>query len=337
MRPVHWPATCSLGFAKGRSVQPQRVRARPPSQGDTIMNVRSVIRAGWLTGAFALVPGIASAELEACGGVFVFGDADCEFRPTEECTEHCEVVAMETTCAAELYRDCESECTAHAETECQSSCQTSCETTCEEEMAAEEPPRCMGLAMSDCQQACNDKCADAEHVGSCRSACAHTCGAKCEGKCQDADEDVVCEEKCTTACDGSCEARANIDCQVECQTKVFEQCETRKVEECETQCTQTGGAIYCDDQFLSSGDLDACAAELSAEVEIDVDVDIEAEVDADADIDLDADQDDDGDVDKRDAKKAGNCAMSPGGMETGAATALLGALGLVGLRRRRRG
>ena len=129
------------------------------------------------------------------------------------------------------------------------------------------------------------------------------------------------------------EARANIDCQVECQTRVFEQCETRKVEECETQCTETGGAIYCDGQFLSSDDLDACAAELRAEVDLDVDVDVDAEVDGDADVDVDADQDDDGDVDKRGAKQAGNCSLSRSSSETGAsAVSLLAALGLVGLR-----
>jgi hypothetical protein len=56
------------------------------------------------------------------------------------------------------------------------------------------------------------------------------------------------------------------------------------VEQCETECETTGGAIFCDGQFLATEDVNACADELAAEFDLQVDVDLE--VDADLDVDV---------------------------------------------------
>jgi hypothetical protein len=53
------------------------------------------------------------------------------------------------------------------------------------------------------------------------------------------------------------------------------------VEKCETECETTGGAIFCDGQFVNVADVDDCAAELATEIEIEVDLDIQADVDVD--------------------------------------------------------
>ena len=103
-----------------------------------------------------------AAQLEACGDVFVSGEAACEFRPTEECETSCETVAMETSCASELYAGCETECTMEASTECTQQCGEVCVDECET-VQTSEPPSSNGICMSSCQQNCNDYCANAEH------------------------------------------------------------------------------------------------------------------------------------------------------------------------------
>jgi hypothetical protein len=55
------------------------------------------------------------------------------------------------------------------------------------------------------------------------------------------------------------------------------------VEKCETECETTGGAIFCDGQFLNASNLDACVDELAAEISIDLSLDIDANLDVDID------------------------------------------------------
>lgn len=104
---------------------------------------------------------------------------------------------------------------------------------------------------------------------------------------------------------GSCTAEATIDCQLNCQTEQYVECEEEMVETCETECETTGGAIFCDGQFLAVEDIDECAEELSAEIDIHVEVDIE--VDAEVDVDIgggDDDGDDDVDCSIADVRKS---------------------------------
>lgn len=223
----------------------------------------------------------ARANLEECGGVYLFAEAQCEFQATEECMTECMAVAVETSCAAQIYGDCEGGCTVSASAECESGCSDVCTTDCEETTAAEQPPNCMGLCMSDCQQSCTDSCAGANNHGPCRACCAHTCGDKCEAQCKDEPEAgvVECAPTCTRVCAGSCSAQANVDCQVDCQTRVYARCEGQLVERCESECKTTGGAIFCDGQFLNAGDLQACVDELASEIDIHIELDLDADLD----------------------------------------------------------
>jgi hypothetical protein len=101
------------------------------------------------------------------------------------------------------------------------------------------------------------------------------------------------------------------------------------VEKCETECETTGGAIFCDGQFLNVADVDDCAAELAAEIDIEVDLDIQADVDVDIDPPTTSNDDDDDDNDFSCAVQGG---ANPGG--SGSAPALLGLLGAVWAARR---
>jgi MYXO-CTERM domain-containing protein len=75
-----------------------------------------------------------------------------------------------------------------------------------------------------------------------------------------------------TACDGSCTSTSDTTCQINCQTNSFQNCETTTVEQCHTECTNRGGAIFCDGQFLNASDLETCASELVDKISIHVDI-----------------------------------------------------------------
>lgn len=274
-------------------------------------------------------PSLVHADLESCGGIFLGGGAACSFQPTEECMKSCEPVAVETSCAAELYTQCESDCTASASAECQTECESGCTQDC---MAPTESegPGCLDLCLDQCQARSDGTCAGGDRPH-CHASCGQTCGDICGAKCAGVDEPEAeapdCSLSCKSACAGSCQAEANLECQVQCQTKVFSECETTLVEKCQTECMTTGGAIFCDGQFLNYSDVDACAAELAAEFDVHVDLDIDAS--AGFEIDL---SDDDGD-----GKRVG-CSVvggpGAGGRFAGLGAPILLSLVIIGRRRR---
>jgi hypothetical protein len=249
----------------------------------TAISQLSIAAAAFVT-VFAAAAEARADHLDACGGLFLEVDAAgrCEVITKESCEQQCQPVAVERVCAARLYESCESECSFTAEVECQGSCEQTCVDDC---ATSEEAPNCMGLCMSDCQQAVTAECGEDEGSnGECRSSGAQCCQEKCDADCGDADE-TECSTTCDTACFGSCEGRANIDCQVECQSRSFVTCKDELVQECHEQCETTGAAIFCDGHFLwnEDGDLAACADQLADHFGIEIDVDLD--VDGDCNLD----------------------------------------------------
>ena len=76
--------------------------------------------------ATLLIPAMAQARLESCGGVFLSGEASCEFVREQDCETRCEVTSVETSCVATVQTECESSCSASAETECNETCTPVC-------------------------------------------------------------------------------------------------------------------------------------------------------------------------------------------------------------------
>jgi MYXO-CTERM domain-containing protein len=74
-------------------------------------------------------------------------------------------------------------------------------------------------------------------------------------------------------------------CQVDCQESVYVECEQEMVEQCMTDCEDTGGAIFCDGQFVNADDAQSCADQVEASVSIEIDIEgaISAAADAVAD------------------------------------------------------
>jgi len=221
--------------------------------------------------ALFAAPSVATAQTQipSCGGVFLSGSANCQFVTTQDCSNHCEVVSVEQSCAAQLYTSCETECTTDAGTTCSETCQPVCVEQC---TAAAAPASSDDICHSDCPGDCNSKCAGADSGDRCHAACSHTWDRKCGERCRQDDQAVNCSDKCVTACDGSCTSTSDTTCQINCQTNSFQDCETTTVEQCHTECTNRGGAIFCDGQFLNASDLETCAAELVDKISIHVDI-----------------------------------------------------------------
>ncbi len=230
-----------------------------------------------LTSFVSFAP-LAHAAISACGNVYVSAHASCEFVQTTACSTKCVPTATFTACAAQLYVGCDGQCVETTTASCTETCTPTCVTECMTTQATTTPPNSRGLCMSQCQQDCNGSCAGQDAVGPCRSSCAHNCDAKCDKHCTDTDTMTACTDKCSTVCTGDCSAQSTSTCQIDCQATGFSACETTVSQKCTEKCTNSGGAIFCDGQFLDASDLSACAAELAAKLDIHVDVSVKATV-----------------------------------------------------------
>jgi hypothetical protein len=284
-----------------------------------------------------LAPTEARADsLDACGGVFfeALAEGSCEVVPVESCETRCEPVATEKICAVRLYNDCAPECDVSLTTECTAECSSSCTTECECEV---EEPSCFDLGMNDCEVECSAGCEASDGSADCYAGCSHTCAANCDGSCRDYEAETDCDTVCEAACSGSCTAKANIDCQVECQQRSVTTCHDQVVQECNEECETEGAAIFCEGQFLATGNnLRACADELLAEFSISIDVDID--VDVDVDVDDAGDGDEDGNIDldgDDDGDTQIGCSVGDGYWRTSLAFSALFVLGFGATRMRR--
>jgi MYXO-CTERM domain-containing protein len=193
-------------------------------------------------------------ELPACGGIYLNGNIQCELREEEECMTQCVTVAVEASCAAQLYTQCEGGCVATASAECEAQCVPICVNDCD----VPALPSCTELCEADCDASCRAECGG-------------------DGPCD------ACEAKCASACAGSCVAQANTQCQIGCQADLYLACEQQMVQRCQTECETSGAAIFCNGQFVSADDIDACAQQLADEIDVHVDAQVDADVDANVD------------------------------------------------------
>jgi hypothetical protein len=246
--------------------------------------VKAAAPAAALGGALVILLGFAgearAGYLAACGDVWVDAFASCEILPTETCTTECMPVAVETVCAARLETTCEGSCTATADTLCRTDCETTCEPVCTAALP-EGPPNCMGMCVSGCSADCAAACGPGSPVH-CRSSCEQCCASNCRDECTP-EPAPACDTTCVSSCFGTCEGRAKMDCQITCQDSAFSSCETTVVNECTNECETTGGAIFCDGQFMAAADLQACADELNTAFGFGLDV--EASLHAEATVD----------------------------------------------------
>ena len=225
-----------------------------------------------------LAPGLAHAGLlDACGGVFLESDASCELLVEGGCVAECEPPSFTAMCAAEGTVSCDGQCNAQIEASCTTDCQASCQSDCEVDPVSFE---CGASCDSHCVSSCSGECSAASNRAECEASCEASCGAKCEASCEGTPPSASCSSMCEASCDGSCEAKANMDCQIDCQSDFYVDCKADLQGECEVQCERPEGALFCEGQFISVGNLQTCLDQLASSLDVEVEASAEASADA---------------------------------------------------------
>lgn len=211
-------------------------------------------------------------QLDACGDFFFVdsGTISCEVEVEGGCTAACEPVAFQTQCAADLTVTCGGECEFEADVDCTASCEGSCVTECEAGNFD-----CEASCSGNCRADCAGRCEGAADGAQCEASCEASCDAECEVGCEGTGPS--CESQCEGSCSGECTAEANAECQIDCQTSGWAGCESKLQGGCEAQCEEPSGALFCNEQFVDTDDLDACVAAIQATFEITVTGYIEGE------------------------------------------------------------
>lgn len=218
--------------------------------------------------SFLLFPSAASAGIDACNGIEISGEANCEVLVEGGCVAQCEPVKFQASCSAELYAQCDGQCSLQASAKCEVDCGAECVADCKLDPGRFE---CSAGCEANCSANCDAHCEASANKSECAASCRATCSGECDADCTGTPPEASCEAKCEAGCSGSCEAQANFDCQVSCQAEGFAECETDLQGGCEAQCTQPSGALFCDGQYIDARDqLEQCLDYLEGVLQIDV-------------------------------------------------------------------
>jgi MYXO-CTERM domain-containing protein len=266
--------------------------------------------------------------LDKCGGIFLSASSSCEFRPVQDCMTTCTTTSVEQVCAQQTYTSCSDSCTTTDTKTCTQERSESCEKQCDTITTKSSHEVCV----SECSDSCTSDAVSKGKFGGdehkCGKNCSHDCYARCD-TCSTTDQDTDCMTKCTSIVSNECTEEVTRDCVLDCQTTTFDDCQTTTVDTCTTSCKDKGGAIFCDGQFISAGNLRDCADQLAAEFSFNIDVTIHASVNGDGKVTTTND----------DGSKSTKCSFS--GAPTRSNGVLYGALAAIGVgvaatRRRRR-
>lgn len=262
---------------------------------------------------------VAQAGAPECDGVHVERGAACEVVVSAGCEASCDVSSVLDRCAADLMASCQAGCDLDADITCvERDCTPQCEAQCQ---ADGGQVICHEGCMREGRDACTDACEPGDDP--CFAGCEATLSGECEQSCANVPVDADCFEACQECCHGSCSARINLDCQLGCQAGGFVDCQVAALDACEASCGLQG-TLFCDGQYVVAGDqvgdcVDALA-DRGIRVDWDVDIDVQEVFEGLGD-------------EARDS--VGLCRVDPQGGR-GAAFAVLGLLGLLVARRRRR-
>jgi hypothetical protein len=156
-----------------------------------------------------------------------------------------------------LTAGCDGQCTTTATMTCTGSCGETCLQQCNPESL-------------NCMNSCHNEC-DQDYIKACESShpgrdCVNDAKASCESHCRDKCNvplQSTCEDHCIACCNGACTSNVNMDCDISCYAKLEGGCKV--------QCEAPSGALFCNNQFISITDVDACISALAARgVEVDV-------------------------------------------------------------------
>lgn len=216
--------------------------------------------------AAGLVAGIhttARADLTACGEIDVQANAQCVIvPPSAQCQAMCTPVTVRAACGAQLALDCDAECSELPSVDCYASCEAGCVADC---MVDPGKFECAVDCRAECNGSCEASCAASSDKARCMASCSGACSVGCDKRCDVELPSASCDAQCEASCQGSCDVKTNLDCQIDCQAKGYAACEAEVTGGCEARCTSQKGALFCDGQFVDTGDkLEECVAALKA-------------------------------------------------------------------------
>ncbi|MBI4701771.1 MAG: hypothetical protein HY744_11540 [Deltaproteobacteria bacterium] len=261
-----------------------------------------------------LVGSPARAGIEACGNIDVDASAKCEVKLTGGCTVMCEPISFTAACDAK----CSGQCNVSLDVECKGSCEAECSGQCEADPGKFD---CEAKCEGQCGGECSGKCSSSDDKSACEGSCKATCSGECGASCEVVPPQAKCEAKCEAQCEGYCKAEAKVDCDIDCHAG----CVVDLKGGCEAACEEPEGALFCDGQYVDDGgNLQECIDSLKAQLNIVV----TGQASADCS----------GSECTAEAEGSVSCATAPqtrGGVAWFAA--LVAAIGLTALGRRRRG
>jgi hypothetical protein len=268
-----------------------------PTRNGTHLVVALMVAAGGLLVAPAAAR---AADANACGDIQVSSGQQCSAVVETNCTTQCEPVSFVLACDGK----CSGSCTETATTTCTQECGSWCITECESDPGSFS---CQASCSSNCETSCPGKCHDHPDQGKCEASCRTSCSTECTASCTVVPPTETCATRCGTCCDTSCTVQRNVECAVACEIE----CGGSLQGSCDTQCQDPKGAIFCDGQYVDTGDLQGCVDYLQS---IDISVDVNAWGSASVD-----------------SKGGVSCAITPGTSGRSGTTAALAGLALLPL------
>jgi hypothetical protein len=201
----------------------------------------------------------ARAGIADCGDINVQADAKCSVNASGGCEAQCTPVSFEVACQGQ----CSGMCTATLPS-CNVDCEGSCSASCTANPGSFD---CEGDCNTRCEGNCSSYCAANPGTANCMASCQGSCGGECKVQCKGTPPSAACDARCKASCTGSCNVQANIDCDVKCEGS----CDAKLQGGCNVQCQQPKAALFCDDQYVDTGDhLQKCVDALKAELNITV-------------------------------------------------------------------
>ncbi len=280
----------------------------------TIRNiVYGLVALGAVIAGSLIISSTARAEdSNPCGNIGVSAEVTCSAEVEAACETKCTPASFVLACDG----TCSGSCDETATTECTQECSPSCKTECETNPGSFS---CEMNCSAHCESSCSGKCSTHPDQAKCEASCRTSCGGECTASCTVVAPTETCTTQCETSCETSCRVQHNVECEVGCDID----CTANLEGGCKTRCEDPKGAIFCDGQFVDTGNnLQECIDYLES-LEIAVDVSAWGSVTADA---------------STDAEGGFSCAVMPSTSSTSGKTlgGLLALLPFIVLFRRRR-
>jgi hypothetical protein len=192
-------------------------------------------------------PAVASASgSPACGNIDLSNVHECHLVWSAGCQGSCDPSSFALACDAQ--------CTASVSAACTGECQTECLTSCTVDPGQFD---CEASCVVDCRARAETHCGcDGQSTTEIEA----RCSAECQAKCEIVPPSASCDTKCSSCCNASCQVEANASCVVSCTAEMDANCQV--------DCQASGGALFCDGQYIPVEDLDLCLGELEGQIDV---------------------------------------------------------------------